>query len=116
MAYGPPMAMLEDDRRRAGLGLLLVLVVMATVVSGGCYTRRAADRDKIPFARFMEAVDDGDLVKRKPVTITPTTVSGAIRNGEREQTFVATIPPGIDRAEFVDELARQGYEVDARPS
>ena len=109
--------MLADDRRRAALGLVLVFVLMATVVlSGGCYARRIANRDQIPFTRFLEAVNDGDLVKTKPVTITSTTVSGAIRNGEREQPFVATIPPGFDRSEFVDELSRQGYEVDLRPS
>ena len=48
----------------------------------------------------------------KPIRFTATTVSGVIRTDEGEQSFVATIPPDYDRAELVDELTRQGFEIE----
>ena len=63
----------------------------------------------------MAAVVDGDLVNEQPVTFTSTTVSGVIRTDGGERTVVATIPPGFDRAELVDQLSREGFEVEGRP-
>ena len=101
------------QQRRPHLALLVVSVVTASLfLISSCNSRYKADREPIPFSRFLEAVNEGDLVKTQPVTITATTVSGVIRTNEGEQAFVATIPPG-SRAEVVDELARQGFEIEA---
>jgi cell division protease FtsH len=71
--------------------------------------------EPVSFSEFRAAVNNGELVKDKdkPVTITTTTVTGVMRtDGGNEQTFVATIPPGYDPTELVDQLSEQGYEVD----
>ena len=102
-----------DVQPRRHPALLIVLVVTASLLlSSGCYARHEARRTTISFSRFLEAVGDGDLVREQPIRFTPTTVSGVIRADEGEQRFVATIPPGYDRAELVDELARQGFEIE----
>ncbi len=103
-----------SHQRELPSALLVVFVVAASVMLvGACYARQRAHRETIAFSRFLEAVNEGDLVKTQPVTITATTVRGAIHTAEGEQTFVATIPPGYDRAELVDALATDGYDVEA---
>ena len=95
--------------------LLSVLVVTASLLfATGCIARHEDEAQPIPFARFLEAVADRDLVEDEPVIITPTTVSGVIRTDEGERTVVATIPPGFDRSELVDELSREGFEIEGR--
>jgi hypothetical protein len=96
-------------------GVTIVFVVAASMLlSSGCYARYREHRRTISFAQFLEAVVEGDIVDGQPVRITPTEVSGVIRSEDGEQTFVASIPPGYDRAELVAELARQGVDVEAR--
>jgi hypothetical protein len=93
--------------------LLVVLLVAASVpLLGGRYARHREFRERIGFSRFLIAVDEGDLVKTQPVTITATTVRGVIRTDAGEQTFVATIPPTYDRGELVGALRKRGYDVE----
>ena len=72
-----------------------------------------AVRGTDPLSRFIEAVADGDVVD-EPIIFTPETVSASIRTDQGERRVVATIPPGYDRTELVDELSRQGFEVEGR--
>src|SRR5918999_3995252 len=96
-SYGSEVAWWHDDRmlegdesglpRAAGAAhwrglpsvLLVVLLVAASVpLLGGRYARHREFRERIGFSRFLIAVDEGDLVKTQPVTITATTVRGVI--------------------------------------
>ncbi len=106
-----PAAGAPQPRPRSAL-LVVLLVAGALFVFNTFLTQAAVD--KISFSEFRAAVADGDLVKNKdkPVTITTTTVSGVRRTSEGEQAFIATIPPGYDPTELVDQLSDQGYEVD----
>lgn len=106
-----PECEVRQRRRRPAL-LIVIAVAASLLLSSGCYSRYKAHRETIPFSRFLEAINEGDLVKTQPVTITATKVRGVIRTDEGEQPFVATIPLGYDRAEVVDELARQGFEIE----
>jgi cell division protease FtsH len=90
--------------------LLVVLLVAGALFVFNSFLTRASVTD-VPFSRFQEAVNSGDLVKTEPVTITTTTVTGVVRTDEGDQTFVATIPPGYDPTELVNQLTQQGYEV-----
>ena len=90
--------------------LLVVLVVAgALFLFNGFLTQ--ASVTEVRFSRFKAAVNNGDLLKSEPVTINATTVTGVVRTGEGEQTFVATIPPGYDPTALIDQLTDQGYEV-----
>ena len=112
----PPFEAISSgaQQRQPRSAVLAVFAVTASLfLVSSCYVRYEERRETIPFSRFLEAVNEGDLVKTQPVTITATTVSGVIRTDESEQTFVATIPPGYERAVVVDELARQGFEIEA---
>jgi hypothetical protein len=101
--------------RRQALWLIVLVVATTLLLASGCSARREEQGEPIPFARFLEAVADGDLVDEQPVTITPETVTAVIRTEGGERTVVATIPPGFDRAEFVDQLSSEGFEVEGRP-
>jgi cell division protease FtsH len=116
----------EQDRnpfgRRAAPGspqprprsaLVVVLVVAGSLLLFNQFLTRAAVTP-VAFSRFREAVDNGDLVKDEPVTITTTTITGVVRTAEGDETFVATIPPGYVPTDLVDELSRGGYEVDGQ--
>jgi cell division protease FtsH len=107
-----PAAGAPQPRPRSAL-LVVLLVAGALFVFNSFLTR--AQVEPVSFSEFRAAVNNGELVKDKdkPVTITTTTVTGVIRTaGGNEQTFVATIPPGYDPTELVDQLSEQGYEVD----
>jgi hypothetical protein len=105
-----------SDAQPARLALVMIVVVVTAslLLSSGCYARHREQRRRISFARFLEAVADGDIVDGQPVRITPTEVSGVMRADDGEQAFAASIPPGYDRAELVAELARQGVEVEVQ--
>jgi cell division protease FtsH len=90
--------------------LLIVVLVAAALFVFNTFLTNAATQD-VTFSQFLSAVDDGDLVKSDPVTITSTTVTGTVRTNQGEQTFVATIPPGYVPTDLVDQLTEQGYEV-----
>jgi cell division protease FtsH len=90
--------------------LLVVLVVAGALFLFNGFLTRAAVTE-VSFSRFRSAVENGDLLKSEPVTINVTTVTGVVRTDEGEQTFVATIPPGYDPTELVDQLSQQDYEV-----
>jgi cell division protease FtsH len=107
-----PAAGAPQPRPRSAL-LVVLLVAGALFVFNSFLTR--AQVEPVSFSEFRAAVNNGELVKDKdkPVTITTTTVTGVMRTaGGNEQTFVATIPPGYDPTELVDQLSEQGYEVD----
>ena len=91
--------------------LLVVLLVAGTLLLFNQFLTRAAV-ESVPFSEFRSAVANGDLVETEPVTITSTTVSGVVRTDEGPQTFIATIPPGYDPTDLVNQLSEQGYEVD----
>jgi len=105
----------SDTRQpgRHGLSLIVLVVTTSLLLSSGCFARYRQSGEPIPFSRFIEAVADGDLVD-EPIIFTPETVSASIRTDQGERRVVATIPPGYDRAELVDELSRQGFEVEGR--
>jgi cell division protease FtsH len=104
-----PAAGAPQPRPRSAL--LVVLVVAGALFVFNTFLTQAAV-EKMPFSRFRAAVDNGDLVKEEPVTITTTTVTGVVNTGDGPKTFVATIPPGYDPTALVDQLSDQGYEVD----
>jgi cell division protease FtsH len=89
---------------------LIVVLVAAALFVFNTFLTRAATKD-VSFSQFRTAVDDGDLLKSDPVTVTSTTVTGTVRTDQGDQTFVATIPPGYDPTDLVDQLTEQGYEV-----
>jgi cell division protease FtsH len=93
--------------------LLVVLVVAGALLLFNQFLTRAAV-ETVPFSEFRSAVANGDLVDTEPVTITSTTVSGVVRTDEGGQTFIATIPPGYDPTDLVNQLSEQGYEVDGQ--
>ena len=62
-----------QPRPRSAL-LIVVLVAVALFVFNTFLTR-AATQD-VTFSQFRSAVDDGNLVKDEPVTVTSTTVTG----------------------------------------
>jgi cell division protease FtsH len=90
--------------------LLVVILVAAALFVFNTFLTSASQKD-VTFSQFRSAVDDGDLVKSEPVTVTSTTVSGTVRTPEGQQTFVATIPPGYDPTDLINQLTDQGYEV-----
>jgi len=90
--------------------LLIVVLVAAALFAFNTFLTSAAQKD-VTFSQFRSAVDDGDLVKSEPVTVTSTTVSGTVRTDQGDQTFVATIPPGYDPTDLINQLTDQGYEV-----
>jgi cell division protease FtsH len=90
--------------------LLIVILVAAALFVFNTFLTSASQKD-VTFSQFRSAVDDGDLVKSEPVTVTSTTVSGTVRTPEGQQTFVATIPPGYDPTDLINQLTDQGYEV-----
>jgi cell division protease FtsH len=99
-----------QPRPRSAL-LVVLLVAGALFLFNGFLTR--ASVESMSFSEFRAAVRDDRLVKSEPVTITTTSVTGVVRTSEGgEQSFVATIPPGYDPTELVDQLSEQGYEVD----
>jgi cell division protease FtsH len=99
-----------QPRPRSAL-LIVLLVAGALFVFNGFLTR--ASVDPMSFSEFRTAVSEDRLVKSEPVTITTTTVTGVVRTSEGgEQSFVATIPPGYDPTELVDQLSQEGYKVD----
>jgi cell division protease FtsH len=99
-----------QPRPRSAL-LIVLLVAGALFVFNGFLTR--ASVESMSFSDFRAAVSDGRLVKAEPVTITTTTVTGVVRTDDGgEESFVATIPPGYDPTELVDQLSQEGYEVD----
>ncbi len=93
--------------------LLVVLVVAGALFLFNSFLTRAATQE-VSFSKFREAVDNGDVVKSEPVAITTTTVNGTVRTDEGQQLFVATIPPGYDPTDFVDQLRQDGYDVEAQ--
>ena len=93
--------------------LLVVLVVAGALFLFNSFLTRAAT-EEVSFSKFREAVDDGDVLKSEPVVITTTTVNGTVRTAEGQQLFVATIPPGYDPTDFVDQLRQDGYDVEAQ--
>ena len=62
----------------------------------------------MPFSEFRRSIDNGDLVKSEPVTITTTTISGVVRTADGDETDVATIPPGYVPTDLVDDLSARG--------
>jgi cell division protease FtsH len=90
--------------------LVVVLIVAGALFLFNGYLTRSAVKE-VQFSQFRAAVDNGELVKSEPVTINATTVSGVVRTADGQQTFVATIPPGYDPTQLVDQLTQQGYEV-----
>jgi cell division protease FtsH len=104
-----PAAGGAQPRPRSAL-LVVLLVAGALFVFNSFLTR--AQVEPVSFSQFRAAVDNGDLVKTEPVTITTTTVTGVVHTGDGNQTFVATIPPGYDPTALVDQLSEQGYKVD----
>ncbi len=97
-----------QPRPRSAL-LVVLLVAGALVVFNSFLSRSAVDA--VSFSQFRGAVDNGDLVKDEPVTITTTTVTGVVSTSDGQKTWVATIPPGYDPTALVDQLSEQGYEV-----
>jgi cell division protease FtsH len=104
-----PPAGAPQPRPRSAL-LVVLLVAGALFVFNSFLTR--AQVEPVSFSQFRAAVDNGDLVKTEPVTITTTTVTGVVHTSDGNQTFVATIPPGYDPTALVDQLSEQGYKVD----
>jgi cell division protease FtsH len=93
--------------------LLVVLVVAGALFLFNSFLTRAATQE-VSFSKFREAVDNGDVLKSEPVVITTTTVNGTVGTDEGQQLFVATIPPGYDPTDFVDQLRQDGYDVEAQ--
>jgi len=90
--------------------MLVVLVVAGSLILFNSFLTQASVTE-VTFSRFRAAVNSGDLLKSEPVTINATTVTGVVHTDEGEQTFVATIPPGYDPTELIDQLTEQEYEV-----
>jgi cell division protease FtsH len=90
--------------------LVVVLIVAGALFLFNGYLTRSAVKE-VQFSQFRAAVDNGELVKSEPVTINATTITGVVRTADGQQTFVATIPPGYDPTQLVDQLTQQGYEV-----
>jgi cell division protease FtsH len=65
----------------------------------------------VPFSRFLDEIDQGNLVNTEPVTVATTTITGVVEAEGGEQTWTATIPPGYDPTDLVTQLHDQGYEV-----
>ncbi len=93
--------------------LVVVLVVAGSLVLFNTFLTQAASTP-VPFSDFRTAIDNGDLVKSEPVTITTTTISGVVRTADGDETYVATIPPGYVPTDLVDDLSARGYEVDGQ--
>jgi cell division protease FtsH len=91
---------------------VVLLVSGALFVFNGFLTQAAVE--DISFSRFLNAIDEGTLVKDEPVTVTVTTVTGVLRTDEGEQAFRATIPPNYDTRDDVRALTDAGYDVNAR--
>ncbi|HEX6265100.1 MAG TPA: hypothetical protein VF036_07450, partial [Actinomycetota bacterium] len=90
-----------------------MLVVAGSLVLFNAFLTQAASTP-VPFSEFRRAIDNGDLVKEEPVTITTTTISGVVRTPDGDETYVATIPPGYVPTDLVDDLSARGYEVDGQ--
>jgi cell division protease FtsH len=93
--------------------LVVVLVVAGSLVLFNTFLTQAASTP-VPFSEFRRAIDNGDLVKDEPVTITTTTISGVVQTADGTETYVATIPPGYVPTDLVDDLSARGYEVDGQ--
>ncbi|MGH2679942.1 MAG: ATP-dependent zinc metalloprotease FtsH [Actinomycetota bacterium] len=104
----PPPGSAQPRPRSA---LLVVLLVAGALFVFNSFLTQAGVQE-MSFSEFRSAVDEGNLSKDEPVTITTTNVTGVVGTGEGAQTFVATIPPGYDPTRLVDQLSDQGYEVD----
>ncbi|MET1011011.1 MAG: hypothetical protein ABWY83_01400, partial [Actinomycetota bacterium] len=93
--------------------LVVVLVVAGSLVLFNTFLTQAASTP-VPFSEFRRSIDNGDLVKGEPVTITTTTISGVVRTADGDETHVATIPPGYVPTDLVDDLSARGYQVDGQ--
>jgi cell division protease FtsH len=65
----------------------------------------------VPFSQFLDKIDEGSLVKTEPVTVATTTITGVVRTDDGEQTWTATIPPGYDPTDLVNQLQQDDYQV-----
>jgi cell division protease FtsH len=99
----------DAPQPRPRSALLVVLLVAGALLLFNTFLTRTVN--EIPFSTFLNAIDNGDLVKEEPITITTTSVSGVLRGSEGERTFIATIPPNYDPTDDVRSLSAQGYEV-----
>ena len=93
--------------------LFVVLIGVALLIGNSLLARTAVE--SVAFSEFRQAVEQGDLVKSEPVTITSTTVT-AVRTADdgSQETISATIPPGYVPTDLVDELSAQDYQVDGQ--
>ena len=93
--------------------LFVVLLVAGGLLLFNTFLTRASVTT-VSFSEFRQAVENGDLDKNEPVTITSTTVT-AVRNGDDgQETISATIPPGYVPTDLVDQLSDDGYQVDGQ--
>jgi cell division protease FtsH len=93
--------------------LVVVLVVAGALLLFNTFLTQS-QVESVPFSQFQSAINNDELVKSEPVTITTTTITGVVRTPEGEQTQVATIPPGYVPTDLVDDLTARGYEVDGQ--
>ncbi len=91
--------------------LFLVLLVAAGLFLFNTFLTQATV-ETVPFSRFVDAIDTGDLRKTESVSVGQTTISGVVRTADGDQNWVATLPPNYDPTGLVDRLEAKGYEVD----
>lgn len=98
----------SDDRQRNItiawiLGGLLLFSLFQTSLFGA--------REEIPFSRFLELVEDERVAQ---ATVSETVVTGTFTegsgDGETDQEFSATVPPGYDTFRLGRRLERAGVE------
>jgi cell division protease FtsH len=95
---------------RSRSALLIVLLVAGALFLFQSFFSQAGT-EPVSFSRFLGAIDSGQLVRSEPVNIATTTITGIVRTSGGEERWTATIPPGYDPTELVNDLRGQGYEV-----
>jgi cell division protease FtsH len=95
---------------RSRSALLIVLLVAGALFLFQSFFSQAGT-EPVSFSRFLGAIDSGQLVRSEPVNIATTTITGIVRTSGGQERWTATIPPGYDPTDLVNDLRGQGYEV-----
>ena len=90
--------------------LFVVLLVAGALLLFNVFLTRASVQT-VPFSKFLDEIDRGHLVKDEAVTVATTTITGVVETGSGRETWTATIPPGYDPTDLVNQLHEQEYEV-----
>ena len=91
--------------------LFIVLLVAAGLFLFNTFLTQASTRT-VRFSEFVDAIDEGKIVKTEPVSVGQTTISGTVEAEGGQENWTATIPPNYDPTALVDRLEGRGYQVD----